>query len=455
MGIEQADLSKPQIGFTLDVEGRHEDTIAMLSDSDGRIELAIPYICTPEDMNYRKFVSSYSGIYLDNQKLEPVQLPQCMKFLAAENRYTLIGCRIARTLSTDSIGKVVIVPDRVVVGFAKNNYERIDGLRSTVEGLIDWVGESSIDCVWKLDAEGRSHDAVITLTHHSAISVLPSRGLQFAPFWREHGSVGDRSMLIDQPIYISTLQPNSDWGKQILIHRQIATLLSISEWKPKTFKDMGVYKATDNPLTDFDKIPEEEWHPVISYYPVVDRTNSKSVNTNYLFTYKDIGNEGIDQWLYLCEECMQGIETLAYLANEFENLSLTNKAVLTGIVLECIGWLIIRENNQAERICRRHDGTERARSFNCELDAIIEEFHGLFPLKDAKSWKTTMIDSYMGSKHPDRNSVAFESLYTAVMESLLVIRMWIGLRLGADYKVMRKNLPFDSVGSRLMTLLTE
>ncbi|PJM79902.1 hypothetical protein CUU80_01835 [Bifidobacterium scaligerum] len=87
------------------------------------------------------------------------------------------------------------------------------------------------------------------------------------------------------------------------------------------------------------------------------------------------------------------------------------------------------------------------------LDAIIEKFNDTVPILNVAEWKDTMRNVYVGNKHAETPAPDFQTMYQTTMQGLIILRMWLGIQLGADIVKMQKMLGQDEIGKKIRNFL--
>lgn len=87
--------------------------------------------------------------------------------------------------------------------------------------------------------------------------------------------------------------------------------------------------------------------------------------------------------------------------------------------------------------------------FSQMIDAVREELGDAFPFVNPEEWKKSMRKAFIGNKHGDAEDVDFQTMYDVTMQSLVIVRMWVGLQLGADGNVLRERVAADKIGRRV------
>lgn len=415
----------------------------MLRDTGKRFELTVPFRDNFD--KYQQWFLSSGMVVLHDKPLEPVELPNIIRTVSNGRFYTLVGCRVSGSVSAGT-GTGVVVPTYVVFGNSKTNFEKIHAMRSGIPGLSPWSGISSLSLSL---GDGSSKKTEVIAEPRNEIVVDASVGLKLRPGYSVKTSLRRDEVTARQMVFIETRTDElRDWTGHLFYHRSLMNLLTISDWVPRTFADLEVLRDED--FYELDGEKREMWHPVLSYMPRVDRSHFENPESQYLFCFSDIREEGIRKWLELVDRCQQGMTLLAYVAKEQEHLALETLNMLTGTMLDCIGWYVVKTKNQIKRMKRNSKtGEMQSAGFYQMLEAVQEELGDVFPFTDPEDWRRNMRKAFVGNKHGDAEGVDFQTMYDVTMQSLVIARMWVGLQLGADGNTLKERVSSDEIGKRV------
>lgn len=440
---KKLDLTEPIIAWLLKPDSNCAEVAAMLRDTGKRFELTVPFRDNFD--KYQQWFLSSGMVVLHDKPLEPVELPNIIRTVSNGRFYTLVGCRVSGSVSAGT-GTGVVVPTYVVFGNSKTNFEKIHAMRSGIPGLSPWSGISSLSLSL---GDGSSKKTEVIAEPRNEIVVDASEGLKLRPGYSVKTSLRRDEVTARQMVFIETRTDElRDWAWHLFYHRSLMNLLTISDWVPRTFADLEVLRDED--FYELDGEKREMWHPVLSYMPRVDRSHFENPESQYLFCFSDIREEGIRKWLELVDRCQQGMTLLAYVAKEQEHLALETLNMLTGTMLDCIGWYVVKTKNQIKRMKRNSKtGEMQSAGFYQMLEAVQEELGDVFPFTDPEDWRRNMRKAFVGNKHGDAEGVDFQTMYDVTMQSLVIARMWVGLQLGADGNTLKERVSSDEIGKRV------
>ncbi len=378
---DKTSISRPSLGFIVD-KNDHIIAPAMLSENKNHAELSILYNnnLTEENTVRRWFLEEEAEYFVNDKEILPEPLPKTIRFISGTGYYLLLGCRVFGFSENSSVGTGNVLPDRIVVGDVENDYETIEGLTTTVNGLFKWSGLNSATMRIPFEKD-HSDTMTIALKRQDDVEIVGSEGLFFTYRSGTSNMDANGGLTIWQNVAIKTVMPESTWNEQIGVHQTIAMLIGIASWREELFTDMKVLAPPQEnhlaPILGIEapKMMPRRWLDVISNYPSVVRSSDRENGSDHcLYYYDDLGPQGIQRWLYLRKHCEQGMSTLYYLAREENKLALETQATTVGTMLECIGWFITCEKKQTPRMRALKNGCKRPASFDDMLDALLEEF---------------------------------------------------------------------------------
>lgn len=449
-------LTEPLTGYIVLGDGSDSEIPAVLRDTGKRIELTVPFKDV-QTMPGNWFESSWEGpngdLVFGNQI--PDTMPHELLFVCNTQNFALVDCHIVNITSSicSGPGTGTIVPTYVICGARNNRYAEINGLRTQWLDAVRWFNLPSTTYHVEQDEEGKCQGVEVCSKSIPPILVSENLGLSIRPDFNVAPVTKNDSVISHQLVYVETkTDVAKSWEEHLAIHQAIKDLISIADWNSREFIDMSAMRTDDSESVGCEEVARDRWSPVVSYYPLVKRDNNENFQNIFLFDYQDIGNTGILKWLDLRKDCEQGMTLLSYLARDHDHLALETMSMLVGTALECVGWYIVQSERQEKRIKKR-SGKEQPSTYKDMLEAIIEKIEVGDFFKERDLWIGTMRDVYVGNKHADAHSSDFLTTYEVTMQSLVVLRVWLGLQLGADIVNMKNRLTSDAIGKHVTYLL--
>ncbi|MBT1171786.1 hypothetical protein JS528_00100 [Bifidobacterium sp. MA2] len=451
-------LTDPLTGYIM-LGGEREDAVpAVLRDTGTRIELSVPFRdirTVPGCWFVSSWRDSNGGLVVGNQI--PDSLPHELLFVCNARSFVLVGCRSSGMSMSVGFGPGTgkVIPTYVVCGGRHGRYAEINGLRTRCLDSVRWFDLSSTSLLVTKDEEGKCKNVKVCSSAIPPVDIDKQAGLVIRPDFEVTESGKTDSIISRQSVLIETKKDcEMKWEEHLSVHHAIKDLISISDWNSREFTDMSVMRLDDPKLVIDGKIVYEGWFPVISYYPLVQRNGVDNIQDTFIFSYRDIGIFGIKKWLSLRQACSQGMTLLSYLAREHQHLALETLSILVGTALECVAWYVATTERDVYLFQRnKRNRMLRFVSYEKALTCVVEKFGSFFPFNDSTRWRFEACKTFMGNKHPDAKSSDFQTMYQTTMQSLIILRMWLGIQLGANVAEMKKRLYRDEIGKNIRDLL--
>lgn len=457
---EKWQLTDPLTGYIVLGDSPDSAIPAVLRDTGERVELTIPFkniLTIPGNWFVSTWEMSDGGLAINGQS--PDIMPHELLFVCNEKSFALVDCRIANITSSIGFGPGTgtVVPTYVICGARSNHYAEINGLRTQWPDSVRWFNLPSTACDVELDKDGKCQGVKVCSSSVPSILVDDKIGLAIHPEFRIRRLDKNDSVVSRQSVSIETRSDIAEsWEGHLAIHRAIKDLISIADWNLREFTDMSAMRSDDSEKVEIGRIIQDQWAPVISYYPLVKRDGNENFQNSFLFTYQDIGNGGIRKWINLRKECRQGMTLLSYLARDHRHLALETMSMLVGTALECVAWYVAQKEYDVHLFQKnKQNKLLRFNSYEESLICIVEKFGDYFPFRDSSLWRKNAREVFMGSKHPDAPDPDFHITYQTTMQSLIVLRMWLGIQLGVYVKEMKERLRIDIIGKSVIDLLED
>jgi hypothetical protein len=233
---------------------------------------------------------------------------------------------------------------------------------------------------------------------------------------------------VREPLAFQSLaQDPRHWNEHLQLHVAVLNLVSIAAWKNCAFRALYVNRVDD------PNMGVERWAEVVTH--VLPGDDMTDCDGHFLFTYGDMAEGAIDEWFRLYEIYGRALSYLIRILRSGYTWS-TSSAVMSGIALEQLGYLIEVENGRNKQI-----------SFNHALDVVLDDMY-MVPLESKEDWKECCKKVYMGAKHGNRPEPDHLMTLNILRENLLVLRYWIAQRLGVPGDVLNQNLMRDPLARK-------
>ncbi|QKD80090.1 HEPN domain-containing protein [Actinomyces marmotae] len=436
-------VGEPRLCYLIHGSSDTPETVVMLQDTGDAITVTFPISgmaspqCRPHDRWWSPHIEFEDDPDRTKYSYSP---PPVMIVYDDAGPVVLVGCHATgRARQTTIAGKGVLVVDFAILGGRTLNYDQINGMRTTSSAYRKWLSGSSINIETHSDDAGRLESLTMTLRRVDGENL--SRKLNLSTHYDSTSTPTTDGYNIRESLTFQTSVAHPRKLREHLdIHLSILDLVSLAAWKNCTFKTIRVNRK-DDPLTaPSGKGVHERWLEVLSHQsPGDDLTDCKA---RFLFFHGDMAPNGIDQWLGLREDYGRALDYLMRILRSGHTWS-PQSAVMSGIALEQLGYLIEVQQNQGARLNDRGQ-----LSFKDALEVILKDMDTL-PLKEdeVEDWKERCRNVYMGAKHGDREETDHLTTLNTLRENLLVLRYWVAQRLGVSGEILDRNLPQDPLHS--------
>ena len=364
-------------------------------------------------------------------------VPRLLDFADANGRVALIGCHRSSSTSGGSAGLGVgrIRVDYAVIGGRRSaDYELVNGMRSEIAGLGDWVGLTSIEQTRHTEGN-RLKRAVFTLESPESIPVPGVDGLILRPsFQYGDGAVPDQTILTDR-IFVETLYSEpAPWEYHLTIHGGVRELIAVAAWSPRHFLSHRVQRDGDGLRTVDGKEHGPEWREVITSRTGVAARARPDRRRRPLFTFAMIGADGLATWLRLRETKKRGIGPIVALLNA-DSTHIDARMAQMGIGLEGLGYSLAVDAGAIK-------GKSDRLMLKQRLSHIIADCRVDLPFS-GEEWAERTARIYNSVKHADRAAEDPLDILNCYRECTIVFRAWLAGRLGADPAAVKQNLQYD------------
>lgn len=408
------------------------DTKALLLILDGRINATIAW--GNGDSIFERCFTSRSVLYCDDPEYKEYvyDLPKQIWFYDARGSMELLGCKTGPFYENYVTGANGIIDVRYAVLNASvgKDYSKVNALRTSLDGLREWLGVSSIlESEPIVDQNNRVKGKQYTLKCPDDIGT-GNPVFEFVPHWTTSVS-GDTTELHDLVYMESNSHEVKRWQAHLENHRAMRDLLRISSWTEHSLSIEAVSRE-DDPLRVESGIPyRERWCAVVESRSGM---HSHVGQLNYLIRYSDFCNGDLSSWFKLRDTYARGIDPIVSLFS-MRGASIEAWVVQLSIGFEALGYQLLQE--------RGADKDEAGKAcFANKLHAIISDLGDNWPF-DLEQWRLEMTESYNSIKHANRARVDRLQSLNAWREGVLVFRGWVALRLGVPKDQLLQRLQYD------------
>lgn len=419
-------VGEPRLCRLVDGNPNTPEAVVMLQDTGDAIETTFPLsgMAEPDDGPYDRWWSqgAYYGDDPDREKYSYAP-PSTMLLYDSGGCVVLVGCHAARRISGPAAGTGVVVSDFAVLGTENLKYDLINGMRTESRAFLRWVKKSATRIIEGADESGRVQSA-----RADAESIRVSQKLNMTMRRLRRSTPVPGGHDVREPLAFQSLaQDPRHWNEHLQLHVAVLNLVSIAAWKNCAFRALYVNRVDD------PNMGVERWAEVVTH--VLPGDDMTDCDGHFLFTYGDMAEGAIDEWFRLYEIYGRALSYLIRILRSGYTWS-TSSAVMSGIALERLGYLIEVENGRNKQI-----------SFNHALDVVLDDMY-MVPLESKEDWKECCKKVYMGAKHGNRPEPDHLMTLNILRENLLVLRYWIAQRLGVPGDVLNQNLMRDPLARK-------
>lgn len=426
-----------RLGFVVDGDANSPQMATLLENDGGRIRLSIPWNQYVGEEYRRWFLRANFGDDPDRTRYR-YDVPDCLVFHDNQGSVSLVGCRWQgageEIVTKLGVGRIS-VDYAVFGGRIGSNYRRLNGLRSELVGLGDWMGLRSLSEKIEFD-ESRLIAANLRLEAPSPVRLSRRMNLTVAPAFSINRSVPDTTALRERMYIQTTMKRPQAWSDHLMLHQAVRDLVSLSAWRDSHFTGHNALREDDPRRTLSGHAVASRWSPVETYMtqiPSSDDDLSKSTRREPLFTFQDVGTSGIAAWIRLRLHMRRGIDPI--LSSLYNDQTVLSRLAAVGIGFEALAYQIAIDASVSKSVAGRENHRSRLVRVGNEVKLPLP-----FTVDD---WATRATDAYNGIKHADRPEVDMLDAINAWRESVLVFRLWVATRLRATGSAVRKTAAGD------------
>ncbi|MDQ0278780.1 hypothetical protein QO003_003083 [Arthrobacter silviterrae] len=414
-----------RVGNLVDFNANTPPVSATLVREDEGISLTVPWSGSDD---------YYSSWFMGEHTRRPElavwpPMPKRLLFQDSHGSVLLVDCWARGFHTNFSTGTGRVWARYAVLGVDGDiDYSVVNGVRSEVTGLREWLGVES----FKEDYDFESR--VLTIKAVSSEPIEVSSLLKFRPSW-DVTRDGHESTTIKNLVFCESRSSDpSSWKDLMGAHWGIRDLLVVSRWVQETCTILQAQHA-DDPLKTMDGAEHgEQWRTVIE--PHSDPSPSPPTGQRpHLVEYSDLGPNGIALWLSLRERFQRALDPI--ISDRFiSKVGAITHMAQVGPGLEALGFLIMQTKDGMSA------SEANRKPLRARLDRILREIEDVVPF-DGSDWAAGMTEAYNGIKHANRDLPTELELLNRWRESVLAVRIWVARELRVKAEDIRSRLERD------------
>lgn len=431
-------VGRGRVGWLIDGVAETPAVPALLMDDGERIALTVPWRSDTGRDQLERWFSGKSVRFGDDPDYSrfSYSLPDCIWFQDVDGFVALVGCRSVGHQFSYSSGSGQGVADvRFAVLDGTTNYGTLNGLRSELPGLGEWVGVSSVEESPTLDPGSRVKAVDVHLGSPDAIRLTRALGLSLKPSFRITRTPEIDATTLHDTLQIETLVRNPrPWIDHLRAHNSVRDLVQVAGWSAMPWGEQWVHRLDDPERVLSGEAIGPKWAGLRSHDLQLQKSRTTTRSPSFLFDFGDVGAKGFRRWQRVREQFRRGLNALIPLASTRGGFVETEFAQ-SGMGFEALGFVLAREAGLSEQRAGAEPHVTR-------LERVASTIpDGLLPELD--TWPRRSTDAYNGVKHANRDMPDFLKLADVQRENGLVFRLWVASRIGVPEKTLAARIPIE------------
>jgi hypothetical protein len=439
MADNRLDPGATRLGWIIDGDPNTPDVAVLLQDNGESIRLTIPWPNAWGDSPYREWFES--GLSWSPGRSESSGVPANLLFQDVDGLVALVGCREVNTRTKLPGSGEGVVDVRFALLGGRGNYDQINGLRSELPGLGDWIGLRSITEAPTRDEQSRLRSLDIHLESPAPISLDRNLNLRLRPNFRYGPGAESDTRVLKEAIEVETsVSRLRSWSDHIVAHESVRQLLCISAGKALGYGQQWAHRASDPERTMSGRVVGPRWAEIRTHEFLKADTTTRP---RFLFKFDDIGGQGFRRWLRIRSDFDRGVLPLANLLEQ-RRLPVQTAVAQAGIGFEALGYALALESGTSRKLAK-------AENHEARLERIFSQLADAVPV-DGAAWVQRSVAAYNGVKHANRRQPDLFELADTQRLNLLVFRLWIAARIGVRSSTLTARLQTDEMARPLIPL---
>ena len=378
--------------------------------------------------------------------------PENMYFVDNLGRVFLMGCRSSGVSERIGFKRYGGILQKVSVSVAifssrKYNTNSFNGYQTEIENLSQWFHMDTLKTksVYE-EKDGRYRIKYVETRASFAEEIIIDelRGMKFKSSFSVSPNNSLTRVLYESHDILETYRdeevPFEDGMKG---HDVIRDLLMISSWSAHQFISISVLHNDDKGVFDtplWRDVISEKWKTVKS---------ADNDDEEFIFTYSDIGTEGICKWFEICEKYPRALNPILSTIR-WESGTVENELFNLCSGVEALGRYIYQESPD-----RSLGGGKSGKIYlHNALQNIINQIpKGVLPyvkkfensrngkvVNSLPDWADKINNSYNSVKHYGDEEIDYDNIFESIDLLRIIIVSWVGTRLGAKPEILRDSL---------------
>lgn len=435
---------EPRLGWFVDGNPETDQLAVMLRNTEAAIELTVPLRgMFRSDDPYARWFSFGVDFGDDPERVKHTyKPPRTLLFDDSNGSVVLVGCRTVGAKMGFRNGQGRIVANFAVLGGRNLDYETVNGLKSSAPGIDAWVRKRLLEVDYEERASDGSQEVRLRFPKIDPIASLEGLNLNVTPTWRTEEPPGEFHAFEHFELK-SWFDTPGTWEAHLRLHTAVLDLAAMSAWQPFGFGSLQVQRLDDPEKNLAGERMWDRWLDVVTHRLPVHHEWKKQ--PWFLFTFDDIGVDGMRRWLDLGKDYARALGPLLHILRSDEPWSVSN-AIQSCIALEALGFLIDTH---------KHGGANRDKrdqvKFQTALSLVLDDME-VMPFSDLEEWKQRAGKVFRGLKHADNAEPDSLDVLNTQRQNLLVLRFWAAQRLGVSGEMLKDRLSTDPLANEYVYL---
>lgn len=440
---------EPRLGFIYDGIPDTPYVSVELRRTDDDIEFRLPWTSEYNGLHQRWFAgqSAHWGDDPDQSRYS-YEVPDRMLFEDEQGSVVLVGCRSAGYTTNVLRGIGTATVDFAVLGARDaTRYDKVNGIRSEVEGLGSWLGVRSLTHGHTLNDDNRIDSLTLTLKAPPPAQLARALNLTAIPSFRSGAGAHPDQTVVDERYLVQTFVTKPrDWWEHLDLHFAIRDLMRLATWRRLNFL---AHESTrdDDPIRMLDGSRKgRAWRSVETGRTAVAAERLKVSGLDLLFRHQDVSSTGLAWWVDLHRREPRVVQPFLRLL-ELSEASIETHIAQMGMGFDALGFKLAlaaglsrskaKEESIEARISRVADGTRAQLPFDRH---------------DAAARIST---AYNSVKHANRAVPAGVDLVLAYRMGIQLFRAWSLVGLGVSPETATSQLERDRISREIAFALAE
>ena len=422
----------------LNLKGDYSDLLPAALDEDerGGVLLRIPYLIGnfPE-----RWFWSDLGRYIggDGKPIPRETPPSELDYFDNKGPVGLVGCRPAGATSmlfgsfSAASGVGALSANYAIENAARAaNYAKINGLRSEIDGLAQWLNLWAHRTTMTLPKDGKPINFTTTIDLPSDLRLSSRLNLCATVIGTAPSTQQPEMRYTSTALLQSYSKTKKEWAEHLRLHRAIRDLLRVAIWKPVTFSAHQVTSDKEKIAIREGEDPQSRWCPVKTALTGIDEP-VWGKNERPLFVFSDIKSAGIGKWLTLSETNRRGLRPFLRLLDIREG-TIDEHMTQLGIAMEALGYQAFRDGGASEKGADKKTMVQRVRKIAGVVSGCVPNIPATFPQDFA--------DGYNAVKHAKRPEPDRTDIFDNYRLGVKILRAWLAVQLGVPEETVLKGM---------------